>query len=83
MIGSRMTGCAIAAAFFSAWEPAILNAISDESTSWNAPSRRVSFKFTRGYPARMPYCIASCAPASTEGMYSRGMRPPVTLFSNS
>ncbi len=27
--------------------------------------------------------MASCAPASTEGMYSLGMRPPVTLFTNS
>jgi hypothetical protein len=31
----------------------------------------------------MPYCMASWAPASTDGMYSRGTRPPVTLFSNS
>src|ERR1700742_3865158 len=27
--------------------------------------------------------MASWAPASTDGMYSRGMRPPVTLLSNS
>ena len=29
----------------------------------------------------MPSCMASWAPASTEGMYSFGMRPPVTVFS--
>ncbi|CPC00208.1 Uncharacterised protein [Mycobacterium tuberculosis] len=34
MIGSRITGCASAAAFLSTCEPAILNAISEESTSW-------------------------------------------------
>ena len=27
--------------------------------------------------------MASWAPASTDGMYSRGMRPPVTLLTNS
>ncbi len=27
--------------------------------------------------------MASWAPASTDGMYSRGTRPPLTLFSNS
>ena len=34
MIGSSSTGLAISAAFLKAIEPAILNAISLESTSW-------------------------------------------------
>ena len=38
MIGSRMTGFAFLAASWNAIEPAILNAASDESTSWNEPS---------------------------------------------
>ena len=42
----------------------------------------VTLTSTMGYPARTPFSIASWQPASTEGMYSRGMRPPVTLFSN-
>ncbi len=43
-----MTGPAIRAASLSACEPAILNAISDESTSWYAPSSSVSLRFTSG-----------------------------------
>jgi len=34
MIGSRMTGLAFRAASLKAMEPAILNAISELSTSW-------------------------------------------------
>ena len=37
IIGSRMIGCARLAASLNAIEPAILNAISLESTSWYEP----------------------------------------------
>ena len=39
MIGSRMIGRAFLAASWNAIEPAILNAISEESTSWYEPSK--------------------------------------------
>ena len=38
MTGSSSTGLAFFAASWNAIEPAILNAISDESTSWYEPS---------------------------------------------
>src|SRR5690554_5469575 len=38
---------------------------------------------TIGNPASTPNSAASWHPAYTDGMYSRGIRPPVTLFSNS
>src|SRR6476620_12601025 len=40
-MGSSSTGLAIRAASLKAWLPAILNASSEESTSWYAPSSRV------------------------------------------
>jgi hypothetical protein len=48
MTGSSSWGSALRAASFSAIEPAILNAISDESTSWNDPSVRVALTSTSG-----------------------------------
>jgi hypothetical protein len=60
--------------------PAILNAISEESTSWYEPSTRVALTSTMGYPASTP-SQASWMPWSTDGMYSLGMRPPVILSS--
>ena len=51
MIGSRMAGSALAKASLTAIEPAILNAISDESTSWYEPSNRVTLTSTTGNPA--------------------------------
>ena len=38
---------------------------------------------TTGKPASTPGSIASLMPASTAGMYSRGMTPPVILSTNS
>ena len=64
-------------------EPAILNAISEESTSWYDPSARVTRMSTSGYPARTPEAIASWTPWSTAGMYSVGMAPPLILSTNS
>ena len=51
MIGSRMTGSAFANPSLRAMEPAILKAISDESTSWNEPSTSVALTSTAGKPA--------------------------------
>src|SRR5581483_8480919 len=41
-IGSRSTGFALSAPCLRACEPAILNAISDESTGWSLPSNSVT-----------------------------------------
>ncbi len=46
--GSRMVGLALAMASLKASEPAILNAISEESTSWYWPSSRRTLKSTIG-----------------------------------
>ena len=48
MIGSSRTGFARRAASLSASEPAILNAISDESVSWYLPSVSVARTSTIG-----------------------------------
>ena len=64
-------------------EPAILNAISDESTSWYDPSKRVTLTSTTGNPAKMPVASVSRMPWSTGLMYSRGMVPPTILSMNS
>ena len=48
MIGSRMVGFALRTASLKPMEPAILNAISDESTSCEAPSSRIALTPTMG-----------------------------------
>ena len=48
MIGSSRRGLAFAQASLNAIEPAILNAISEESTSWYEPSSRVTLTSTIG-----------------------------------
>jgi len=48
MIGSSSFGVAFPAASLKAIEPQILNAISDESTSWNCPSTSETFTSTMG-----------------------------------
>ena len=48
MIGSSSTGLALRAASLKAIEPAILNAISEESTSWYVPSVRMARTSTIG-----------------------------------
>ena len=83
MIGSSSTGLAISAAFLKAIEPAILNAISEESTSWYGPSTSVARTSTVGYPASTPASRADWMPWSTAGMYSRGTLPPLILSTNS
>ena len=64
-------------------EPAILNAISEESTSWYEPSTSVTLTSTTGKPASTPESMASWMPWSTEVMYSFGIEPPTILFMNS
>ena len=73
MIGSSRMGRALASASLKPIEAAILNAISDESTSWYSPSKSVTLKSTTGEPVRMPRGIASRMPFSTAGMYCRGI----------
>ena len=48
-------------------EPAILNAISDESTVWYEPSTSRTRTPCTGAPASSPCCIASWMPLSTAG----------------
>ena len=48
MIGSSSTGLALRRASLKAIEPAILNAISEESTSWYLPSVRTARTSTVG-----------------------------------
>ena len=72
MIGSRSAGLALRRASLKAIEPAILNAISEESTSWYLPSVRIARTSTVGYPASTPASSDCWMPASTDGMYSFG-----------
>ncbi len=78
-----MTGLHLDAAFLSAIDAAILNAISLESTSWYEPSNSFALISTSGYPASTPRSSESSRPALTAGMYSRGTTPPTIAFSNS
>ena len=48
IIGSMRAGSALRAASLKPIEPAILNAISEESTSWYAPSMSVTLTPTSG-----------------------------------
>ena len=83
MIGSRRTGSALIYASFQAIEPAILNAISDESTVWYEPSTSSTRTPCTGAPASSPWCIASWIPLSTAGRKLCGMTPPTILSTNS
>ena len=83
MMGSSRTGPASAAAFLNAREPAILKAISDESTAWKEPSSRVTWKSIHGNPPRTPFWHDSIIPFSTAGIYCLGIAPPTILLTNS
>ena len=83
MIGSRITGWHLFFISLTASEAAILNAISEESTSWYDPSWSVALTSTIGYPAKTPPARASCKPLSVTGMYSLGTTPPTTASTNS
>ncbi len=48
MIGSRMAGFAFRAPSLNAMDPAILKAISDESTSWKEPSKSFTLTSSTG-----------------------------------
>ena len=62
--------------------PAISNARTLESTSWNLPSSRATLKSITGKPARGPLSITDWMPFSTPGMYSFGTAPPTMRLSN-
>src|SRR6266851_3087078 len=82
MMGSRRTGEALWQASLNAIEPAILNAISELSTSCELPSISTAATSTMVKPARMPLSNASRMPASIGAMNSRGIDPPTILSIN-
>ena len=65
MTGSSNWTPARRAASCSAMDPAILKAMSDESTAWEEPSTRMARTLSIGYPARTPESRASSMPEST------------------
>ena len=81
--GSSITGSAFAYASRNASEPAILNAISEESTLWYEPSTSVMPTPTTGNPASSPLTIDSCTPLSTAPRKLCGITPPTILSWNS
>ena len=62
---------------------AVWNAISDESTGWEAPSLSTHCTPTIGKPISGPFLTASLKPLSQAGMNSRGMMPPTISSTNS
>jgi hypothetical protein len=68
IIGSKRIGRHSGTPFLNPIEPAILNAISEESTSWYEPSYNLILTSTMGYPAITPPSIASWIPFSTAGI---------------
>src|SRR5690554_3905159 len=81
--GSRSTAPPLFMASLNAIEPAILNAISLESTSWYEPSYTTALIPSTGYPPSIPAFAASSIPAPTAGMYSLGIAPPTASEANS
>ena len=77
--GSSSATPAVSTASFSAREPAIWNAMSDESTVWNFPSTSVTWTSTIGFPLMTPSAIVLTMPFSTDGMNCPGIAPP-TIF---
>jgi len=80
-IGSSKYGAHCASPSLIAIRPAVRKAISELSTVWNEPSISRTAQSTTGKPSG-PFSIASRIPASTAGMYCRGITPPVILSSN-
>src|ERR671929_178998 len=64
-------------------DPAILNAISEESTVWYEPSTSETRTPCTGAPASSPWCIASWMPLSTAGRKPCGITPPTISSTNS
>ena len=83
MMGSRRVGRAFSTAALKPTEPAILKAISFESTGWNLPSMQRTRTSTTGKPARGPWTAASRTPFSTAGIRLRGIEPPTISSANS
>ena len=73
MIGSRIVGLALAYASRKPMRAAVRNAISDESTAWEAPSLIDALTPTTGKPISGPFLTASRKPFSQAGMNSRGI----------
>ena len=67
-IGSSNATPACSTASFNAREPAIWNAMSEESTEWNLPSTSVTLTSTIGLPDRTPSDIVFTMPFSIDGM---------------
>ncbi len=82
MMGSSMTGEPLRRPSLNAYEAAIWNAISDESTSWYDPSTRITFTSVTGYPASTPLFADAKTPFLTAGINSRGMAPLLILSTN-
>ena len=83
MTGSFITGPPAPRASLKAIEPAILNAISLESTGWNDPSSTDALHVHHGEAGDDAVSMASLIPCSMAGMYSRGITPPTILFTKS
>ena len=80
-IGSSRTTPAFSTASLSASDPAIWNAMSEESTVWNLPSTSVTLMSTIGFPLITPSAIVLTTPFSIDGMNCCGIAPPVILSS--
>jgi len=78
MIGSSICAPALENAALNAENVAILNATSDESTSWYDPKYGTTFTLMIGYPAKIPCAIVSFAPLSIAGINSLGIDHPLT-----
>lgn len=66
MIGSMSRAPAFRRPSLHAARPAISNAITEESTSWYAPSTRTAFIPSTGNPASTPFVSTDSTPCSTE-----------------
>ena len=80
-MGSSSTGEHCGMPSVMAMRAAVLNAISELSTSWYEPSDRLTAKSTTGKPSG-PWPIHSRTPCSTAGMYCFGTTPPVMVSVN-
>src|SRR5438105_897389 len=81
-IGSRRVGRQTANAFLKAYRAAVLNAASDESTSWYLPKYTSTARSWMRYPARAPRSITSLHPFSIAGRQLFGLVPPTTWSMN-
>ena len=83
MIGSSSAGLAIRAAFLNAIDPAILNAISLESTSWYEPSVRMRPHVDERVAGEHAALHRLLDAGVDRGDVLAGTSPPLTLSTNS